>query len=392
MQYTSSLTGMKRYLYSQILQDLKKKMVFLTGPRQIGKTFLAKQIMEEFENPQYLNYDNIIDHRVIRDMSWAQNSDLIVFDEIHKMKDWKNYIKGVYDSKQTNQSILVTGSARLDTYRQTGDSLAGRYLHIRLNPISVKEIFDNTVSPYNIVELLNSFGGFPEPFLAGLKSKKETAQSESARWRNQYFTDIVREDIQDFSRINEIKTMKHLIQLLRIRVGSPLSFNAISEDLQISPNTVKKYIQILESLYIIFLIYPFHKNIARSILKVPKAYFYDTGYVQSNEGIKLENTCAISLLKYAQYLYDAKGYDIKLHYMKTKENKEIDFAIIKDGKPFQFIEVKYSDSKISQSLKYFANKFENVEALQLVHNLHQNESIKNINVVKAGEWLSRLEV
>ena len=131
---------MKRYLYNQILEDLKKKIVFVTGPRQVGKTFLAKQIMENFARPQYLNFDNINDLRIINDTSWAINTDLLVFDEIHKMKKWKSYIKGVYDSKSSNQSILVTGSARLDTFRQSGDSLAGRYLHLRLNPVSVKEI------------------------------------------------------------------------------------------------------------------------------------------------------------------------------------------------------------------------------------------------------------
>ncbi len=383
---------MKRYLYPQVLEDLKKKMVFITGPRQIGKTFLAKQIMEEFDKPQYLNYDNINDHRIISNMSWAQNTDLIIFDEIHKMKGWKNYIKGVYDSKQKHQSILVTGSARLDAFRQSGDSLAGRYLHLRLNPFSVKEILSETISAYNSIELLNTYGGFPEPLLNGINLNNEKALTESARWHNQYLTDLIRDDILDFSRINEINTMKLLVQLLRSRVGSPLSLNAIAEDLQASTNTIKKYIQILESLYIIFILFPFHKNIARSILKVPKIYFYDTAFIENDHGIKLENTCAVSLLKHVQYLHDVKGENIKLHYMKTKENKEIDFVVVKDGKPYQFIEVKLSEGKISQSLKYFAGKFENVEAIQLVHNLRQNETVNGINIMKAGEWLSGLIV
>jgi predicted AAA+ superfamily ATPase len=383
---------MKRYLYSQILEDLKRKMVLITGPRQVGKTYLAKQVMEEFDKPQYLNYDNINDHRIIKNMTWAQNTDLIIFDEIHKMKGWKNYIKGVYDSKQSYQSILVTGSARLDTFRQTGDSLAGRYLHLRLNPMSVKELSGRTSSHYDSVELLNIYGGFPEPLMNAINLEKEKAVSESARWRNQYFTDIIREDILDFSRITEIGSMKILIQLLRSRVGSPLSYNALAEDLQVSTNTVKKYVQILESLYVIFLIHPFHKNIARSILKMPKVYFYDTGYIESDQGIKLENTFAVSLLKHVQYLHDVKGENIQLHYLKTKENKEIDFVIARNGKPVQFIEVKHSDKELSPSLNYFAERFKNVEAIQLVHNLHQNETVNGINIMKAGEWLSELIV
>ncbi len=383
---------MKRYLYSQVIEDLARKMVFITGPRQIGKTHLAKQVMEEFSNPQYLNQDNLNDHRIISAMSWAQNADLIVFDEIHKMKNWKNYIKGVYDSKRKDQSILVTGSARLDTFRKTGDSLAGRYLHLRMNPFSVKEITDKNVSSYEAVELLNKFGGFPEPLLNGLHLEKQKAEIEAARWRSHYFTDIVREDILDFSRIHEINVMKLLIQLLRSRVGSPLSYNAIAEDMQVSANTIKNYIQILESLYIIFLIYPYSKNVARSLLKTPKLYFYDTSYIAGSQGVKLENTIAVSLLKHVQFRQDVYGEKIELNYLKTKDNKEIDFAIVLNGKPAQFVEVKYSDIQLSSSLKYFAERFENVESIQLVHNLHQNETVTGINIIKAGEWLSRLTV
>lgn len=383
---------MKRYLYDQILEDLKKKIVFITGPRQVGKTFLAKQIMENFANPQYLNYDNLNDLRIIKDTSWALNTDLIVFDEIHKMKNWKNYIKGVYDSKQNNQSILVTGSSRLDTFRQTGDSLAGRYLHLRLNPLSIKEISHIVPNNYEGLELLNKFGGFPEPLLNSVSLDKERAEAESARWKNQYYSDIIREDILEFSRIGEIKTMKTLLQLLRTKVGSPLSYNSIASDLQASPNTIKKYVQILESLYIIFLITPFHKNIARSILKEPKVYFYDTSFVDGDQGVKLENTCAVSLLKHVQFLYDANGEDINLHYLRTKDNKEVDFAISRYGELSQLIEVKLSDNKVSPSLKYFAERFQSVEAIQLVHNLKQNESKSGISILLTSDWLSKLAV
>lgn len=383
---------MKRYLYDQILEDLKKKIVFITGPRQVGKTFLAKQIMESFVRPQYLNYDSLNDLRIIRDTSWALNTDLIVFDEIHKMKNWKSYIKGVYDSKTNNQSILVTGSSRLDTFRQTGDSLAGRYLHLRLNPLSIKEISHIVPNNYEGLELLNKFGGFPEPLLNSVGLDKERAEAESARWKNQYYSDIIREDILEFSRIGEIKTMKTLLQLLRTKVGSPLSYNSIANDLQASPNTIKKYVQILESLYIIFLITPFHKNIARSILKEPKVYFYDTSFIDEDQGVKLENTCAVSLLKHVQFLYDAKGVDINLHYLRTKDNKEVDFAISRNGELSQLIEVKLSDNKVSPSLKYFAERFQSVEAIQLVHNLKQNESKSGISILLAHDWLSKLAV
>ncbi len=227
---------MRRYLYPQILKDLKK-MVFITGPRQVGKTYLAKEVMKEFKAPQYLNYDNIDDRKIIMRRSWRFDAGLLVFDEIHKMKNWKLFLKGIYDSKPEGQSILVTGSAMLDTFRQSGESLAGRYFHLRLHPFSVKELDD--MEPYQAMENLNKLGGFPEPFLSG-------SEEEASRWRNQYFTDVIREDVFDISRINEIRTMRHLVEMLRERVGSPLSYTALAGDLQVAPNTIKKYIQVLE--------------------------------------------------------------------------------------------------------------------------------------------------
>lgn len=365
-------------------------MVFITGPRQVGKTYLAKQVMGQFHKPQYLNFDNIEDRRIISEQSWLQDSDLLVFDEIHKMKNWKNYLKGVYDSKNINQSILVTGSARLDTFRQSGDSLAGRYFHHRLNPISVKELKDIT-EPYNAINLLNKFGGFPEPLIQSLNLSEKEAEVESARWKKQYYTDLIREDIFEFSRITELNVMKTLLEMLRTRVGSPLSFNSIAQDIQVSPHTIKKYIDILDSLYVVFQIRPFHKNIARSILKEPKIYFYDSSYIKADERIVLENTTAVSILKHTQFLQDTFGEEVQLQYLKTKDGKEIDFVISKDDVPKQFLEVKLSNKQISPSLKYFAKRYKEVEAIQLVHNLRQEEERQAIKLLKASSWLAELK-
>lgn len=380
---------MKRYLFDQILNDIKSKMVFITGPRQVGKTYLAKQIMKKFSKPQYLNFDNINDRKIINEMGWRVNADLLVFDEIHKMKNWKIFLKGIYDSHPSGQSILVTGSARLETFRQSGESLAGRYFHLRLHPLSVKEL-KNKLSAFEIIERLNNYGGFPEPLLNSFEKSEQEALEFASRWKKQYYTDLIREDILEYSRILEIQAIKHLLELLRNRVGSPLSYLALSEDLQVSPNTIKKYIQILESLYIIFIIRPYHKNIARSILKEPKIYFYDTSFIKGNEGIKLENTIAASLLKNTQYLVDAKGKDVTLNYIRNKEGKEIDFVIAEAGKPAQFIEIKLTDKKPSASLVYYSQRFKNATFIQLVHNLHQEENVKGIEILKAGDWLTEL--
>ncbi len=382
---------MKRYLFTQILKDLKRKMVFITGPRQVGKTYLSKQIAEKFSKTQYLNYDILEDRRIINEMQWRKNLDLLIFDEIHKKKNWKLFLKGVFDSKEENLKILITGSARLETFRQSGESLAGRYLHLRLNPFSVKEL-SNNLSPYNAIESLNKFSGFPEPLLNSLNENENDALEFASRWSRQYYTDIIREDIVEYSRINEILTMKTLIELLRSKVGSPISYKNIAEDLQVAPNTIKKYIRILESLYIIFLVHPYHKNIARAILKEPKVYFYDTSFVKGDEGLLFENTCAVSLLKNTQYLFDAKGKDIKLNYLRTKEGKEVDFVITINGKAAQFIESKLSNNKPSNSLKYFSERFDSADFIQLVHNLHNEEDYNNIQIRKAGNWLSELEV
>ncbi|PID56600.1 MAG: hypothetical protein CR986_10060 [Ignavibacteriae bacterium] len=374
-----------------MLKDLNRKMVFITGPRQVGKTFLSKQISEEYSRSEYLNFDNLEDREIINKQRWKKNNDLLIFDEIHKKKDWKAFLKGVYDSKPKNLKILITGSARVDTFRQSGESLAGRYLHLRLNPFSVKEL-ESMYSSYDAIEKLNKFGGFPEPLLNSMNETMEDSLEFSARWKKQYYTDLIREDIVEFSRIHEISVMKLLVELLRSKVGSPISYKNIAEDLQVAPNTIKKYIQILESLYIIFLVRPYHKNIARAVVKEPKVYFYDTSFVKGNEGIFFENTCAVSLLKNVQFLSDAKGKDIQLNYLRTKEGKEVDFLISENGEATQFIEVKLSESKPSNVLKYFSERFDDTEFIQLVHNLNKEQDIGKLQIRNAGLWFSELEV
>jgi predicted AAA+ superfamily ATPase len=376
------MSAMERYLYEPINKDLTRKMVILTGPRQIGKTWLARELMKEFKTPQYLNYDSFDDAKIIQARTWPIHADMLVFDEIHKMKGWKKFVKGTFDTRPARQAILVAGSARLDTFRQAGESLAGRYFHFRLDPISVREL-KGMGKPYEALSVLNRLGGFPEPFLSG-------SDEEAARWRNQYYTDLIREDILEFSRIQEVRAIRLLLEMLRERVGSPLSYTSLAVDLQIAPNTVRKYVEILENLCIIFLVRPYHVNVARAVLREPKIYFYDSGYVRGDEGIKLENTCAVCLLKHVHYLQDTTGAEITLHYIRTRDGREIDFAVARKGKIDHLIDVKLSDDSLSAGLRYFLTKFPRVPAFQLVHNLKREQSVAGADIVHASKWLSDL--
>ncbi len=271
----------------------------------------------------------------------------------------------------------------MDTFRQAGDSLAGRYFHHRLWPFSVAEL-KHSYSPDESLRLLQELGGFPEPFLSsdGVFMK---------RWQSQYFTDIVREDVVEFSRLHEIRAMRLLVELLRSRVGSPLSWSSIGEDLQIAPNTVKKYVEILEALHVVFLVRPYHRNIARAIQKMPKLYFYHTPYVKGNEGVLLENTTAICLRKHTDFLSAATGSEVALNYIRTRDKQEVDFAIVSDGQLESLIEVKTADRTIPASLRLLGSRIPSAEKLLLVRDLPVETDVDGISIRKLSRWLSELK-
>ena len=371
---------MKRRQYNTIINDLEKKMVFLVGPRQAGKTWLAKSIADDMPNSVYLNYDYIPDRQLIQDEAWQDTTELLILDELHKMPQWKNYLKGLFDTKATHLKILVTGSARLDVFKQAGDSLAGRYFTHRLMPLSLGELCYLNES-YNLDRLLER-GGFPEPLIAD-------DVTAAKRWRRQYIDSLLREDVLNFDNIQNFKAIRLVFDLLRHRVGAPISYSSLAADIQISPNTVKKYIQILEALYIVFRVTPFTRNIARSLLKEPKLYFFDTGLVQNGEGAMLENLVAVSLYKHCCAVEDYQGDEASLHYLRTKEGKEVDFAVTINNKIQFIIEVKTSDKDISPSLRYFNQRYQ-FPAIQLVKTLRQGYLAKGIQVLKLENYLQEL--
>jgi uncharacterized protein len=371
---------MDRYQKQAILDDLSKKMVLLAGPRQSGKTTLAKIIADSFPTSIYLTFDRLEDRKIIADEAWPSSVELIILDEIHKMPKWKNYLKGVYDTKLPHQKILVTGSARLEVFNQVGDSLAGRYFLHRLMPLSPSEC-DKVHESYTLDHFLER-GGFPEPFLA-----KEAIDAQ--RWRLQYVDSLLRVDVLDFENISNLNAIRMVFELLRERVGSPVSYSSIAEDVAISPNTVKKYIQILEALYIVFRITPFSRNMARSLLKEPKIYFFDVGLVKGDKGAKFENFIATCLLKhiFAKIDYRAENYSLK--YLITKERQEVDFALVKDNQVEKMVEVKHADRSIHSGLRYFFEKY-HIPAIQVVKELKRERVDDGIEVIQAAHFLKSL--
>ncbi len=372
---------MKRYLEKPVKNDLKEKIVLLSGPRQVGKTTLAKQLTP---SNAYLNYDSTSDRKIIQAEEWARDVDLVIFDELHKMKNWKSWIKGIYDTEGNSPSLIVTGSARLDTYKKGGESLAGRFFPFRLHPLTVKEICTYlNEKPEIALDKILEIGGFPEPYL-------KNSQTFAKRWRRIHTDTIIREDLLDLERVRDIKSIEILIDLLRARVGSTISYTSLANDLQVSIHTVKHWLQILENLYIIFPVRPYHKNIARSLLKESKYYLYDTGAVDGELGARLENAVACALLRELHFIEDTTGSKVSLHFLRDKEKHEVDFLILIDNKPVTIIEVKAGDDNFSRSLFRFHNFLKDAVPIQVVYNLKRKKSKCPATMLPVHEFLKNI--
>lgn len=376
---------MNRYLTENIRNDLADKIILITGPRQSGKTTLSRMLVDSFD---YFNFDNP-QHRIsLLDRSWDRKKTLIIFDELHKLKNWKSWIKGVYDTEGIPPSLVVTGSAKLDTYKKVGDSLAGRFFQFRLHPLDLKEIIsvDPGAAAENALDQLLDVGGFPEPYLRGQTQFYK-------RWKKSHLDIIIRQDLLDLENVQDITTIETLIQLLRRRVGSPTSYNSLARDLQTSDKTIKRWLIILENMYVIFRVTPYHRNIARAILKTPKFYFYDTGQVIGDGGIRLENLTACALLKEIHFRQDCYGDDMQLYYLRTKDGKEVDFFVTREDFPYMMLEVKWADGSLSKNFSLFNRYFPESRMVQLVKELGREKTYSEGSEIRlASSWLSALSL
>ncbi len=374
-----------RYISEKLQKDLSKKMVILSGPRQSGKTTLARHIAAEVGG-LYFNWDIRSDQKTVRDIAWIKSAPLVVFDELQKYPKWKNFLKGVYDEHGRKQSILVTGSARLDTFRKSGDALTGRFYHYRLHPVDLLEAFryfngDRKLDEPECLSRLLSAGGFPESFLN---------PDDAERLRNNRFDVVVQEDLRDLSRVNSLRGVSLLIELLRERVGSPLNYDNLAKEIAVSPPTVKAWVELLERLYVLFLVYPYTGGLSRSTRKESKVYFYDCASAYNGEGARLENCVAAALLKYLHYLEDTTGAKGRLCYFRDREKREVDFVVEVDRRVRWIIEVKTDDEALHKNLLYLKERISPGESLQLVKNAVGVREIKGVRIVPLAGWLGGL--
>jgi uncharacterized protein len=401
---------MKR-LYEQLLLDhfLKfQQMAFLTGPRQVGKTSIADICQANFKRFKYLNWDDAVDREVILsnidsvldsfELSIANNQKpLLIFDEIHKYKDWKNYLKGFVDKHKKTINILVTGSAKLDIYKKGGDSLMGRYFLYRAHPLSVAELIRVNMATTPLSEpkkisdnkfnVLFEFGGFPEPFL-------QQNKSFSIRWQRLRFNQLFKEEIREVSQIQEIAQMELLANLLKNQIGSQTKFSELAKKARIADTTCRRWMNELESFYFCFSVKPWHKNITRSLIKEPKYYLWDWSLV-SDYGAKCENFVASHLLKAVHFWSDCGLGDYDLYYLRDKDKREVDFLITQNGEPWILLEVKASSkSSLSKNLLYFQQQLKVKHVLQLAMDLEYGDydcfSFTEPKIVSMKTFLSQL--
>ena len=383
-------TIQKRRIEEIIKNDLKKKMVLLAGPRQCGKTTLSEKLLKEIPG-SYYNWDIDLHKKKIRNSEFDLTSKLWVFDEVHKYKYWRNWLKGTYDLYKDKHKILVTGSAKLDIYSRGGDSMQGRYFFHRLHPFTLSEVMGIKAHDYmkkindlefeiklsgakNLLEELLLFGGFPEPFCS-------KSLEEASRWRLTYGSRLIREDIRDLEKIFDLDKMEILYEHLPKTIGSVLSINSLREDLEVNFRTVSNWIDIFERNYVCFRVFPFGSKKIKAVKKEKKLYFWDWAHVDKTPN-RLENLVAMHLLRLCHWLSDVKGEKAELRYFRDIRGHEVDFIVLIKGEPWFALEVKESEQDLDSNLKFFLERTKVPYGFQIHLNGGKFTRLKDINEAK----------
>lgn len=400
-----------RRLYDSIVQqhlrENREEMLLISGPRQSGKTTVSKHT-ERLARYVHLNWDNEDDKKIILQgpkaiMEFAHletleaKKPIIAFDEVHKHPDWKNFLKGFYDTYHKKAHIVVTGSARMDVYKKGGDSLMGRYLHFRMHPLSVAECLRTNIpkkeiqKPKKISDLqfnrLFEFGGFPKPFSVHKKSFHQ-------QWQRLRHHQLTNEDIRNVNVVHDLNRLEMLMMFLRDHAANQITYHSLAKLVRASVDTITRWIEVLETFYYCFRVQPWSKNITRSLLKEPKLFLWDWSIVK-DPGAKAENFIALHLLKAVHYWTDAGFGEYGLYYLRTIDKKEVDFVVTKNDKAWFLVEVKLSnDHKINPHLAEFQKQSGAQHAFQVVINMpYVNKDCFSVHepiIVPAKTFLSQL--
>lgn len=392
-----------RYLetYFSKKPDNFEKMVFVVGPRQVGKTTLLTHIAQKLDPKKtkttILNWDRSEDRKIIKTPNLDffktllanQKKPVVIFDEIHKYKNWKTFLKGYSDTFLKKITTLITGSARLDVYRRGGDSLLGRYWLFSLHPLSLGELLGNLPSPFqklsgsssshvsNLYHRLFRFGGFPEPYLKG-------SAAHHRRWVAMRCERLLKEDLRDLSRVEDLSNVEQIMFHVRESVGSTLSFNSIREKMNVSFNAVKVWMKWLEMLYYCFRISPYSKNITKGLTKEGKYFLYDWSEL-ADEGSRFENLVAVHLKKTVDFWNDTGAGNFGLFYVRDQQKREVDFLITQENKPWILVESKLSEKQIPSPLVYMG------ETLKVPHRVlvtHTNDEGRFQVVKDFSYWVT----
>ncbi|MFM7290630.1 MAG: ATP-binding protein [Planctomycetia bacterium] len=352
--------SLARSIMSAVGDDLRDKMVFVGGPRQVGKTTLSLSLLgpqATAASPAYLTWDSLADREAILTGRlpdgglWQGGKSLVILDELHKFAGWRTLVKGWFDKHRTTTAFLVTGSARLDYYRKGGDSLVGRFHYHRLHPLSLRE------AGADVTDLLR-FGGFPEPFVKG-------QERFHRRWLREVSARILHDDLRDLERVREVTQLELLLHHLPACVGSPLSANSLGRLLQVSHASIERWLAMFERLYLVYRIEPFGARRIRAVRKERKLYFWDWSRVPE-PGPRFENLVASHLLKYCHAVEDGEGHAMELRFIRDTDKREVDFVVLRDGRPEFAVECKTGDREPAPACRYFRERTD-IPAFYQVH-------------------------